>query len=38
MLTIVGSLFFLLLIGLIWLTKRPAKAGGAGAADAAGAH
>ena len=29
---------FLLLIGLIWLTKRPAKAAGAGAADAAGAH
>ena len=29
---------FLLLIGLIWLTKRPARTGGAGAADAAGAH
>ena len=29
---------FLLLIGLIWLTKRPAAAGGAGSADAAGAH
>ena len=29
---------FLLLIGLIWLTRRPARTGGAGAADAAGAH
>ena len=29
---------FLLLIGLIWLTKRPARSAGAGAADAGGAH
>jgi DHA2 family multidrug resistance protein len=29
---------FLLLIGLIWLTRRPPRAQGPGAADAAGAH
>ena len=34
-----GSAFlFLLLIGLIWLTKRPPRAAGGGAADAGGAH
>jgi DHA2 family multidrug resistance protein len=33
-----SSVLFLVLIVLIWLTKRPAKAGSAGAADAAGAH
>lgn len=29
---------FLALIGLIWLTRRPPRMGGAGAADAGGAH
>ena len=29
---------FLLLIALIWLTKRPARTAGGGAADAGGAH
>ena len=29
---------FLLLIGLIWLTKRPPRAAGGGAVDAGGAH
>jgi DHA2 family multidrug resistance protein len=29
---------FLLLIALIWLTKRPARTAGGGGADAGGAH
>lgn len=29
---------FLLLIGLIWLTKRPTQGGSSGGADASGAH
>lgn len=34
-----GSAYiFLLLIGLIWLTRRPARSGGGSAVDAGGAH
>ena len=33
-----SAVLFLLLIGLIWLTRRPGPATGAGSSDAAGAH
>ncbi|MEK8031649.1 DHA2 family efflux MFS transporter permease subunit [Ideonella sp. DXS29W] len=33
-----SALLFLALIGLIWFTKRPPRIGGAGPADAGGAH
>jgi len=33
-----SSMVFLLLIGMVWLTHRPARQGAGPGADAAGAH